>query len=192
MLKISDVVSLENCVFPFVSSFRVLSWYIQDPFQSHPLLSRWFWLSWFHRMIFFFFFFHLSRGKNGFICIHLHCISLTQLWNDLSITHTSATDSLPTETLESVPLPDSFSSSLTNCVPHNKSLMFPKCNLLASGKCQRVLFCVCFVFQCREWRAAKREVLVCGPAAGVWDHPSGKRPTQTSGSVGDTQNHMLI
>ncbi len=80
--------------------------------------------------------------KNRFICINLHCISLTWHWSVLSITHTSATRSLPTEALKSVPLPYSFSSLLNNGAPHNKSLMFPKCNLFSSGKCQRVLFCV--------------------------------------------------
>lgn len=35
---------------------------------------------------------------------------------------------------------------------------------------------VCFVFQSCKWRGAKRGVLVRGPAASVWDHPSGKTP----------------
>lgn len=47
---------------------------------------------------------------------------------------------------------------------------------------------MCVVSQPCEWRASEREVLVCGPAAGVWDHPSGKRPIRTPKSVGDTQN----
>lgn len=72
-------------------------------------------------------------------------------------------------------------------VSHTTKAFYLQKQLQVNAK--RVLFCVYFVLQCFEWRAAKREVLLCGPAASVWDYPSGKRPTRTPGSVGHSKPH---
>lgn len=51
---------------------------------------------------------------------------------------------------------------------------------------------VFFLLQCCEWRVSQRGLLLCGPAACLWDHPSGKAPVQTAGSVYSDLNSVFV
>lgn len=123
-------------------------------------------------------FLNSSPARNGLVFLILHCISLTQPWNVLSITLTHLGSALQKH-WKSVPLCDSLSSSLNNGIPHNKkvNVQCAVCLIHANtNECCFCDWCVCvWSFQSCEWRAAEREVLVRGPAASVWDHPSGKK-----------------
>lgn len=89
----------------------------------------------FHRMMGFWF--NFSRG-NKWVHLHQFALHITDSALKWSVNHTHLSNTLTANrTLESVPLLDSFYSSLNNGAPNNKSLMFPKCNLLTSLTCQK-------------------------------------------------------
>lgn len=102
------------------------------------------------------FFLRFLRGKYCFffVCINFHCISLTLLWNGLSVTHISHTRFQQRVCASSRNV---FSTTQNNTVPL-KNVSFPKWYLPASRKYQKVLFCVrvCYLLALRLKSFRKR------------------------------------
>lgn len=122
-------------------------------------------------------FFSICWRKHLYICISSHCISLTLIWNVLSITHTH------THTHLSFPLTADRNTESILLLAVFLLWIMPSlyCEkiLLLFSKCIPTTLqtsVVCFVvFQPREWGASGEDVLVCGPATRVWNHPPGKK-----------------